>query len=76
MLSAFILITVQSGSERSVYDRLKAIKEVEEVYEIFGEYDLIIKVHTRETKELDTLISDKIRTIKEIKLTSTMIVAR
>ncbi len=76
MLQAFILIAVSSGSERFIYDQLKQLPEVEEINEIFGEYDLIIRISVKDTRELDTLVSDKIRAIKDIKLTSTMIVAR
>ena len=76
MLQAFILIAVSSGSERFIYDQLKQLPEVEEINEIFGEYDLIIRISVKDTRELDTLESDKLRAIKDIKLTSTMIVAR
>jgi len=76
MIQAYILLTVSSGTERKVYQKLNELKEVEEVYELFGEYDMIIKIEVKDTKHLDLLVSDKIRTIREIKLTSTMIIAR
>ena len=43
--------------------------------ELYGEWDIIAKVGVDKLEELDSLISDKIRSVKEIKETSTMIVA-
>ena len=75
MVKAFILVKVQVGSERDVFNKLKKMKETEDVNELYGEWDIITKVGVDKLEELDSLISDKIRAVKEIKETSTMIVA-
>lgn len=41
---AFVLITVKAGTDESVVERLKALRSVDEVHEIYGAYDIIAKV--------------------------------
>ena len=75
MVKAYILVKVQVGSERDIFNKLKKMSEVEDVNELYGEWDIIAKVKVNKLEDLDSLISDKIRAVKEIKETSTMIVA-
>lgn len=76
MVEAYILATVQPGHEREVTEKIKAIKGIEEVNELYGEWDIIIKAKVGSLEELNTALTDDIRSIKEIRLTSTMIVAK
>ena len=75
MVKAYILVKVQVGSERDIFNKLKKMNEVEDVNELYGEWDIIAKTKVNKLEDLDSLISDKIRAVKEIKETSTMIVA-
>ncbi|UZE94078.1 MAG: Lrp/AsnC ligand binding domain-containing protein [Candidatus Pacearchaeota archaeon] len=75
-IGAFILIRVLPHKERGIYEKLEKMKKVILVNELFGEWDIIIGVDISNAKELDTFVSEKIRKMKEIGLTSTMIVAR
>ena len=75
-ISAFLLIQTEVGSERNVYGRLSQIDEVDFLYELFGEWDIIAKIDVDSVEHLDGFISDKIRTINGIKLTSTIIISR
>lgn len=75
-VGAFVLLRVMPGQEKVVYDRMKKLREVVSVNVLFGEWDIILGVSLDNVRELETFICDKIRTIKEVGLTSTMIVAR
>ena len=75
MVKAYILVKVHVGSERDIFNKLKKMNEVEDVNELYGEWDIIAKVKVNKLEDLDSLISDKIRAVKEIKETSTIIVA-
>ncbi len=75
MVKAYILVKVQVGSERDIFNKLKKMNEVEDVNELYGEWDIIAKIKVNKLEDLDSLISDKIRAVKEIKETSTIIVA-
>jgi len=76
MISAYILIQVSSNMEREVFSKLEQYDEVENINELFGEWDIIANIQVSSTAELDTFVSDKIRKIKGVSGTSTLIVAR
>ncbi|KYH40267.1 MAG: AsnC family transcriptional regulator [Candidatus Bathyarchaeota archaeon B26-2] len=73
---AYIFLTVTSGSEREVCGRLSEYEEVIELNEVYGEYDIILGVSAEDLNRLDEFITDKVRSIPEVILTYTMIVAR
>jgi DNA-binding Lrp family transcriptional regulator len=73
---AFVFISVQAGKEKDIYDSVSSIDEVKEVYELYGEYDLIAKIESADPGELDQIISEKIRNLEGVSMTSTMVVAR
>ncbi len=72
MVLAFVMVVVESGKEKVAVKKLKADKGVSEVYMVYGQYDLICKVKTKDLKTLDTFVN-KIRKLKSIRSTSTMI---
>jgi len=73
---AYILLTVKSGTERRVCDKLREHNEVLEANELYGEYDIIVKVQAEDLSQLDDLLTRKIRSNPSILLTYTMIIAR
>ncbi|AAB89844.1 MULTISPECIES: Lrp/AsnC ligand binding domain-containing protein [Archaeoglobus] len=76
MALGFVLIKVSPGKERKVYDALAALDEVEELYPLFGEYDLIAKVVVRSFEELSDVVVNKIRSIDGVIETKTLTGAR
>jgi len=76
VVKAFVLFKVSSGSEREICKRLVEFDEILEVSIIYGEYDLIAKVCAPDLKQLEEFLTDKVRAIPSIVLTSTMIAAR
>jgi len=75
-IEAYIMMNIKSGSEDEVCEKLTIYKEVEEVSTIYGEYDAIIKVKTEDMKTLDSFIITKLRSIPNIFLTATMLIAK
>ena len=71
---AYIMINTEVGSENKVTKDLKKIKEVKEVHGVYGVYDLIVRVEAETMEKLKAVISDRIRTIENIRTTLTMIV--
>jgi len=76
LISAFVLIAVRAGREKKVLDEIQEVKGIEFVNELYGEWDLIAKIKAEQLEAIDHIISDDIRTNPDVKLTSTMIVAR
>lgn len=72
-MTAFILMVTAAGKEREVMEKLLTYPEVKEAYVVYGEYDLIVKVETETLKDLDHFITERIRKMPEIQMTSTMI---
>jgi DNA-binding Lrp family transcriptional regulator len=73
---AYVLVTLQSGSEKNVLKKVASFEEVEEVNLVYGEYDAMVKVLVEEMSQLDKFLTDKLRVLPDIYLTTTMIVAR
>ncbi|MCW3988677.1 MAG: Lrp/AsnC ligand binding domain-containing protein [Candidatus Bathyarchaeota archaeon] len=67
---------MSTGTEDEVSKALVEFDEVEEVATIYGEYDAIIKVAAKDMNDLDDFISSKLRSVPNIFMTSTMIIAR
>ena len=73
---AYVLVTLQSGSEKNVLKKVASFEEVKEVDLVYGEYDAMVKVLVEEMSQLDKFLTDKLRVLPDIYLTTTMIVAR
>ena len=73
MVTAFVLCVTDAGKEREVVKRMKAMPNVDEAYVVYGEYDVIAKITVDELKKLDTFITENVRTIPLVQMTSTMI---
>lgn len=76
MVIAYVLITIQSGSEKEVLKKVSSFKETLEVDLVYGEYDAIVKVKVEELSDLEKFLSEKVRALPNIFLTTTMIVAK
>ena len=71
---AFVLINVETGSEKKMMDELKTIPENKEVYRIYGPYDIIARVESDTMSNLKDAISGKIRQLEKVRSTLTMLV--
>ena len=75
MAKAYVLLKVTPGHERNIVKELEDIPEIEDVNELYGEWDIITKASVARIEDLDALLSEKMRKIEGVTLTSTMIVA-
>ncbi len=71
---AYILITVKSGSERELLREVSEFKEVVEANLVIGENDVVIKVKVEDVSQLDKFLTDKLRVLPDVFLTTTMII--
>jgi len=67
------LFNVESGSEDSVLKQLRSLNNVEEAYVSYGVYDLIVRIKANTMEELKDSVTHKIRTIKQVRSTLTLI---
>ncbi len=73
MPRAYVLFNVESGSEDTVLKQLKNISNVEEAYVSYGVYDLVVRVKADTMEELKDSVTHKIRKIKQVRSTLTLI---
>jgi len=74
MPKAYVLLNVESGSEDPVVKQLREISIVEEAHVSYGVYDVIVKVSSDTMDEMKEAISHKIRNIKQVRSTLTLII--
>ncbi len=72
MAIGFVLIKVVPRKEREVYDKLAKLKEIVELYPLFGEYDLIAKISVKDFEELSDVVVNKVRAIDGVVETKTL----
>jgi len=70
---AFIMITLEKGSEAEVLKALEEIPEVKETYQVYGVYDIIAKVEAENMPELEEIIIQKIKLLDNVQSMMTMI---
>ncbi|GAB6102702.1 Lrp/AsnC ligand binding domain-containing protein [Thermococcus atlanticus] len=73
MMEVFILIVVKPGNEEKVFNRLKDNPRVREIYRLYGEYDIVVRIEVNSIRELDEFHDSVLRRIKEIEMTETLI---
>ena len=71
---AYVLITVQSGSEREFLNQISEFDEVVEANLVIGENDIVIKINVKDTAHIDKFLTDKLRVLPDVFLTTTMII--
>ena len=71
LATAYVLINCDLGSEESVISELKSIG-VAEVHGIFGAYDILAKVESKQVETLRETITWKVRKISKIRSTLTL----
>ncbi|MBS7623195.1 Lrp/AsnC ligand binding domain-containing protein [Candidatus Bathyarchaeota archaeon] len=71
---AYVLINTEIGFEEEVSRKLKKTPNITEVYVVYGIYDVVAKVEAETMEKLKEIVTQKIRRLKEIRSTLTMIV--
>lgn len=73
---AFVLITTATGKEGQVLEHLRKLPGLSEVHQLFGQFDMIVKMETVDYDVLCEEVLGKIRTIPGVTSTRTLICAR
>jgi len=73
---AYILIGLADCDEQEVLEELQRHEEVKDAHILFGEWDIIAKIEVKSPEEAATFVMEKIRKLDDVKLTSTLIVAK
>ena len=76
LVSAYIMMKMQVGMDEQVLAEIKKLEQVQAADATYGSYDLVIKVKFKTIEDLDRFIFERIRRIKGVTETSSMIVAK
>ena len=71
----YVLIVTRYGGKRNVSSELLEYDQVENVHELYGQYDIIARIKGKNMNEIEQFISDHIRTNKDIQQTQTLVVS-
>lgn len=74
MVKAYILIKAAVGQENEVLKDMLALSVTEEAHKVFGAYDIIAEVKGRDMETLVEIITEKVRRIKGIEDTESILV--
>ena len=71
---AFVLINTEPESLEDVLKALKDVDGVKEAYSVYGVYDIVGKVEAENMDKLKEILTWKIRRLRNVRSTLTMIV--
>lgn len=72
MTKAYVLLSIELGSEQEVIPKLREIENVKEVHGTLGLYDVLAKVEAPSEQEINKTITEKIRKMPKIHSTITL----
>ena len=70
---AWVLIEVDTGMEREVYQQLLELENITETHIVFGPKDIGVKIEFLSEREMTETLIGKMRMVSGIKDTTTMI---
>ncbi|EGP94608.1 MULTISPECIES: Lrp/AsnC ligand binding domain-containing protein [Nitrosarchaeum] len=78
MPTAYVLLNSDLGSDESIIEDIKRILATEDIeYEVqgvYGVYDIVLKLSSKDAEKLRGIITNKVRKIGKIQSTLTMMV--
>jgi len=73
MVSAYVLIMCNSGTEQKILEELKLKSTVDNAAIVYGEWDIIIKINSTSIEGINNFVIQTLRPIKDIEKTATLI---
>ena len=71
----YILVITKYGMKKEVSKKLLKFKEIEDIHELYGQYDIILKIRAENMDVLENFIQKSIRSISDIEGTQTLVVS-
>jgi len=76
MPTAIILINTEVSADEEIFEKLKNIPEVKQVYMVYGLYDIVAIVESEDLNKLKDIVYNRVRSMPKVKSTLTMIVVK
>jgi DNA-binding Lrp family transcriptional regulator len=72
-LKAYILINSELGREADIISALENVKEINNIYSLYGIYDLIVEMEAETMDLIKEIVFNKIRRLDNVKSTITLL---
>ncbi|HMS59237.1 MAG TPA: Lrp/AsnC family transcriptional regulator [Tepidiformaceae bacterium] len=72
-VKAFVLIVVDPAKTVTVFEQLRAVSGIAEVYQVMGPYDIVAVVEVPNLTDVPSVISRHIRAVDGIESTTTCV---
>lgn len=76
LVVAYVLITTATGKEGFVLEQMRKLPGLSEVHQLFGQFDLIARMETKDYDVLCDEVLGRVRTIPGVTGSRTLICAR
>jgi DNA-binding Lrp family transcriptional regulator len=74
MPMAYVLINTEPKHMESVVATLEKLDSVEEIFPVYGVYDVVAKIRADSMDKLKEIVTWKVRSLKEVRSTITMLI--
>lgn len=72
MAESFLLLNCKAEQINKIIPKLEKISQIKEIQRTSGSYDILVKIEAITMNEIDSIITWKIRNIKEVRTTVTL----
>lgn len=72
-VKAYVLIVVDPGKTKSVYDNLKNVERIVEIHQVMGPYDILVEIEVESLQDVPSILGERIRVIDGIQSTTSLV---
>ena len=72
-MKAYVLLNAELGQEASMIDSLRGVKEITNIYSLYGIYDLIIEMEAESMDRVKEVVFNNVRRLDHVKSTITLL---
>ncbi|HLD04567.1 MAG TPA: Lrp/AsnC ligand binding domain-containing protein [Candidatus Nanoarchaeia archaeon] len=74
MIIAYMLVSTRQGKLKLVSTALRKLEPIKELHEVYGRFDIVLKVEFEDLSKLKEFIQNKIQIVEGIAKTETLLV--
>ncbi len=72
-VKAYVLIVTDPARTKDVYAQLQEIREIVEVHEVMGPYDIICEIQVDDLTQIPPILGERVRRITGIESTTSLV---
>ena len=72
-VKAYVLIVTDPVRTKDVYAQLQEIREIVEVHEVMGPYDIVCEIEVDDLTEIPPILGERVRRIAGIESTTSLV---